>query len=566
MIKLPFSMPAKRCDECGVLSALKSKSDVLKLTESCSLEDGYSRCNPCSKFATLQAQVQVVEKTLLNLKAAQQSLISDINFHHSHFIRDIPNEVVGLIFSFCHDPAPRRSKESQSRRFCMLTLGAVCKKWREIAWATPELWTFLRMPDVPEGSSPSFSRQVELAQEWLGRTANLPLDISLETQLSSRNPNTNPHIGRLLETLNSYSGRWRCLDICIPKMYLPLFNYLPSETAQQDPEGLQHLRLDGFRLTKSRVSFNTHGEFLKPTKVTLGPLFVRFLNIHWGNVTSLTCSALFIDECFELLRLAPKVTEFVVGVTGGHDNHPIPSAPLIHSQLRKLAIRHHLENTMDFLFSKLTLPSLESFTYGISSALTIQSNTLIELLVRSHPPLRHLSLAKILMDNRNFIDLMISIPQLEELEILFEEPRTSFDYFLAQLGITHTSNHSESSSDLPFLPRLRSLKYQYIGDQLLPFDLFPTAFGKGVVSPENATGNETFRRPLQTLTIAIERPPYRYVTGVKYQRPILGKAIIECLLNLIEKEGKTIEISHTGVDLLQPCESVDMEDSGTGVE
>jgi hypothetical protein len=540
-------MPEDRCDKCGVLSALKSKPDVLELTKSCSLEDGHSRCNPCSKFATLQAQVQEVEKTLLDLRAAQQSLISDINFHHSHFIRDIPNEIVGLIFSFCQDPAPRRSKESQSRRFL---LGAVCKKWREIAWATPELWTFLRMPDIPEGSSSSFSRQVELAQEWLGRTANLPLDISLETQVSSRNPKFNPHVGRLIETLNSYSGRWRCLDICIPKMYLPLFNYLPSETAQNEPEGLQHLLLDGFRLKKSQVSFNTHGELLKPTKVTLGPLSIRLLNIHWGNITSLTCSALFMDEFFELLRLAPKLTDFVVGVTEGHDNHTIPSTPLIHSQLRKLAIRHHLENTMDFLFSNLTLPSLESFTYGISSALTIQSNTLIELLVRSHPPLRHLSLARILMDSRNFDDLMISIPQLEELEILFEEPWTFFDYFLTRLGITHISSPSESSSDLPFLPRLRSLKYRYLGHQSLDFDFFPIAFGKDVVSPDNATGNETFRRPLQSLTIDIERPS-RYKAP---QYPTFRKVTVEHLLNLIENEGKTIEISYSGVDLLHRVE------------
>ena len=115
---------------------------------------GASGCKPCSKFATIQAQIQEVEKTLLNLRAAQQFLISDINFHHSSFIRDIPNEVVRLIFSLCRDPALKHGKEPQSRRFCMLRLGAVCRNWREIAWATPELWTSLRMPDIPGGPLP----------------------------------------------------------------------------------------------------------------------------------------------------------------------------------------------------------------------------------------------------------------------------------------------------------------------------------------------------------------------------------------------------------------------------
>ena len=204
--------------------------------------------------------------TLLNLKAAQQSLISDINFRHSSFIRDIPNEIVRLIFTFCHDPTPRRNKKSQSRGFCMLRLGAVCQKWREIAWATPEFWTTLRMPDIPKGSSPSFSLQVELAQEWLFRTANLPLNISLETQESSEfnhdvGSNKDPQI--LLGAL----AMSRYLH---PGMYfnLPLFHYLPSEALQNESysQKFQHLRLDGFQLRKSPVSFNAYGELLKPTK------------------------------------------------------------------------------------------------------------------------------------------------------------------------------------------------------------------------------------------------------------------------------------------------------------
>jgi hypothetical protein len=36
-------MPEDLCDECGALSALKLKPDGLKLTNSCSLEDGHSQ-------------------------------------------------------------------------------------------------------------------------------------------------------------------------------------------------------------------------------------------------------------------------------------------------------------------------------------------------------------------------------------------------------------------------------------------------------------------------------------------------------------------------------------------
>jgi len=61
--------------ECGVLGALKYKPDVLKPCK-----------NPVVRrvvaLATLQAQAQEVEKTPVNLRAAQQGLILDINFNH----------------------------------------------------------------------------------------------------------------------------------------------------------------------------------------------------------------------------------------------------------------------------------------------------------------------------------------------------------------------------------------------------------------------------------------------------------------------------------------------------
>ncbi|KIM35672.1 hypothetical protein M413DRAFT_32329 [Hebeloma cylindrosporum] len=557
-------MPKDRCEECGVLSALRSKPDVLKLAESCSIGDGHSRCDPCGKFATLQAQVQEAEKALLKLKAAQRSLISDINFHHS-FMRNIPNEVIGVIFSFCHDPCQWRTKGSKSRKFSMLTLGAICRRWREIAWATPELWTFLLMPNIPQGSSPSnsFSRQLELAEEWLGRSANLPLRIALETKVEQRNLTFNPYVGKLIDILNSCSGRWRCLELCIPKIYLSRFHYRPSETAHNDERGrLYHLRLEGFRLfSKGQVSFNADGDLLKPTEVTLGALTIRHLRIDWGNVTSLRCGSLFVDESFELIRLAPNLMDFTVLFFSGSDEHPIPAAPLVHSQLRQLSISHKCFSnmTMDLLFSKLTLPSLESFCYEVFRAQDQRSNDLIELLDRSHPPLRHLSLVRIVMDNENFIDLMTHVPQLEELEILFNfvERMPSFDCLLSKLGATHISN----PSDLPFLPRLRSLKCQFHKIQPPSLELIPIAFGMLSLGydmgNEEILGNDEIelerrQRPLQSFIISFECPP-----SIEY--PTLGKPTADYLLNLIENEGKRIEISYSGLDLLRQYESADVE-------
>jgi len=77
-------MPENRCDEYGVLAP-----DVLKPSESCCAESGYSRRAICTK---LRVQAEEVNKTLFNVRTAQQLLISDINFHPSP--RDISNLII----------------------------------------------------------------------------------------------------------------------------------------------------------------------------------------------------------------------------------------------------------------------------------------------------------------------------------------------------------------------------------------------------------------------------------------------------------------------------------------
>jgi len=494
-------MHENRYDECGVLGVLKYKPDALKLTESCCAEGG---CNPCSTFATLQTQAEKAEKTLITLRAAQQSLIPDINFHHSTFIRDIPSEVVCIIFGFCRDPAIEKpSEEPQSRRFCMLTLGAVCKKWREIAWATPELWTFLQMLDIPESDcSSSFSLQIELAKEWLGRTANLPLNISLETRWPRRSyPRFDPRVGELIDVLNSYSGRWQSLDIYIPVKYLPLFHNLPSESAQNGPGIFQHLQLDGSHFdhdNKRPIPFNPDGDLLKPTKVVLGPLHIRLLKIHWGNVTSLNCSALFMDEFLALIRFAPNMTDFTFGIVEGRDYeglYPIPDAPLAHSQLRKLKITQlqtpmitrtdSYAVTMNTLFSKLMLPSLESFSCEFSFERGIVRwvrRPLLDFFARSLPPLRYLSLSKVTMTSEEFSLLMRYAPLLEEVEIMLEEKTYCFNDFLKPLDAGQTLlRHELPIFRIPTnikLPQLRSIKYVYRGHTKFCFDGITELFGK----------------------------------------------------------------------------------------
>ena len=95
-----------------------------------------------------------------------------------------------------------------------LILGAVCRKWRAIAWSSPQLWSsiFLSL------SYKSFSSNLRIAQEWLSRSGQLPLSISV----SMRNCHSVSMDDVLPMTylLNKYAGRWHHLEfLAIPYLH-----------------------------------------------------------------------------------------------------------------------------------------------------------------------------------------------------------------------------------------------------------------------------------------------------------------------------------------------------------
>ena len=198
--------------------------------------------------------------------------------------------------------------------------------------------------------------------------------------------------------------------------------------------------MDSDSIHKVRVPFNDNGEPLKPTKVTLGLLYVRGLGVDWRNVTSLNCTSLFLDEFLELIRLAPKVTDFVVGIVSGLDYYSFPKEPVTHSQLRKLMITQlrtqmstgwdmewdRDDSTMNTLFEKILKKSrcplwgrsLVNFSHEWQISRWIYPAHLLGFFDRSLPPLRYLSLARVKMNPHEVAPIVACASQLEEVEIM----------------------------------------------------------------------------------------------------------------------------------------------------
>ena len=131
-----------------------------------------SLCDLCMEFKQLQDQISGVTQHLGRLLEKRYQLKERIAIYHSNkIIQKIPPEFLSNIFQFfiSSDSDCERNPNSS------LILGAICGRWRAIAWSTPCLWSSISINfDIG-----SLGDKLRLAREWLSRSGQLPLSISI---------------------------------------------------------------------------------------------------------------------------------------------------------------------------------------------------------------------------------------------------------------------------------------------------------------------------------------------------------------------------------------------------
>ena len=117
----------------------------------------------------IEKQIKELESRLKRVRIKRRALRTAMNENHDSLIHQFPPEIVSHIFIQCSPPAVCFDKFNENP----LYLGAVCQKWRQLAWAMPGLWTSLhvRCPQTGEYDD----NLPRLVNEWLKRSADLRL-------------------------------------------------------------------------------------------------------------------------------------------------------------------------------------------------------------------------------------------------------------------------------------------------------------------------------------------------------------------------------------------------------
>ncbi|KAJ7320718.1 hypothetical protein DFH08DRAFT_890078 [Mycena albidolilacea] len=270
-----------------------------------------------------------------------------------------------------------------------LLLCAICRQWRAIAIATPELWRAIQISVSDGYTSYEAAAQLKLLKTWLSRSGSCPLSMDLSL------PDTIEEIPRtaideeIVRTAVLHSERWEYANLSIPLGHMGLLrvaNAMPL---------LRHLTF-GFEdlIPSEPIILFDRAPRLK--HVVLTPGFEKsFITLPWGQFTHLDAPFLDLGECAEILRDATNLVHCNFGIC--RTNDPIlvliPTIP-IQPHLRHLDLRYSDEHyypdpsfNLSGLFHNLTLPGLITLRV-YEPGITLES--LGEFISRSQCTLREL--------------------------------------------------------------------------------------------------------------------------------------------------------------------------------
>ncbi|KJA22620.1 hypothetical protein HYPSUDRAFT_643624 [Hypholoma sublateritium FD-334 SS-4] len=472
-------------------------------TRPCATCLGQSTC-ACNRLAVLEANIKDTEKTLASLERQRVPLKSELNQAHDTLLSRLPAEIVSLVFLFC---TPTMVDACHTVPFNVmlsepLILGAVCHRWRTIAWATPRLWSSISVNPI----SANLLKTTPLAEEWLERSRNLPLTINIYIPGRLRDIRfpMSTEILPMLDALARHSRRWRHISIELPHRYIL---YICDSPFVDRPVALEsiHIHLTDVRPPESSPVLSL-AAYHSPSVVALCHLDLQYLGIRWENLTYLRMlDGLSLATAFKLLECAPKLQYYELLICN-HDLTAVDSPRnIVHHGLRCLNFQGAvtLELAGAFL-GGISLPSLEEFNCDIHR-LPLPAQVITSLISTSSRGLLRMSLGMDHTRDNRAISILESAPSLTQLTLKMF--RTSWQCFDA-LGnffqkLSSSKNVTETSAaGTPFLPHLQELCIDgpWPINWSIIVDIFPPAVTASL------DGDDATFRPLHTFTSLVDQP------------------------------------------------------------
>jgi hypothetical protein len=332
----------------------------------------------------------------------------------------MPLELWGLVFSHCL-PKGARHYCTPSMNQPPLVLGQVCRGWRGMAFATPQLWSSVHI----SGSNPRFLSHLKLIKTWLARTRNLPLFISIDgsdldlrkrEKHDRRSQAQDPKwvVEGLARFWRVYSARCHNLQLCTPHdliqgllndpgALLPKLESLSLHTLQKSfrdsildpvPDIVISTSATNLRAIDLRIDgLDFEMQTFVHHQITVATL--PDVHLPWDMLTRFTTStSLGVRDCYRLFRQCPNLESCYLGrIT--HQVGLIPATAISLPHLRSLILMfaEYLEVQLGSLLDPLTMAAISNLELVFIAPGPYDDGPrakVFSLLERSSPPIKRL--------------------------------------------------------------------------------------------------------------------------------------------------------------------------------
>ncbi|KAJ7661907.1 hypothetical protein DFH06DRAFT_1325231 [Mycena polygramma] len=240
------------------------------------LAESWSDITDGSDLATLWFEKMVVEERLDSYK---------------YPVLTLPSEIVSEIFIHFLPTFPYRPPIAGKHSPTSLT--QICRRWRGIALATPELWRAIEL----SAEDHPFLQLYTVFVIWLDRSHSLPLSISIRETPDDYDNSVLPGI---FAALVQNRGRLEWLELRLIQSRLP------------DLDGpMPLLRRLSLSAVDTSSSFSLHSLPLLRS-ADLGDVTTRSVTLPWAQLTSLSLRHVHPDDSARILRQTAKLVHCTI--------------------------------------------------------------------------------------------------------------------------------------------------------------------------------------------------------------------------------------------------------------
>lgn len=472
------------CSRCGA-------GGTMEPLRACTIVEG-GACAACIESSAIYRQIRQLEKEIAILKAKRRVLATTINAKHDPFIHKLPPEIGSHIFRLC---LPRSNPHIYDQYLphmwewnMPLKLGAVCRKWRQLAWATPNLWV-TPLLNIKPSTPLSLAKSLPgLLREWLGRSGLLSLTIFFHHTGYSERPPSDYDLKKadefrvlklktatylVIEVIELYWGRLENLHlVLVPDVHA-------SFSGSMQPNKITFLELKapcGADERSPRLKFITASK-PNPKYLILVGFPPTSIDIGWDNVTHAMLGRLYFSELVEVLQRAPALEYchiFDEQEAWDIDDDTI----IVHPRLRSLNTCYSSRD----IFNVISFPSLEEWVHNMNMGNGQHDcASMISFLDRSNCFLKILDFQGDIPED--LPDFLQATPFLESLCLPFAftvEDTAIMDDIFTRMSRSTPVSSVEGTASGSFLPHLQYIECGAI-DDIFPFTwaLIPQLYHQG---------------------------------------------------------------------------------------